>query len=441
MSNSIKDSGALHFRPEVHTDGEADKPVGAEKADKKGAAGTVADKKAAGIPTGDEVVVGQASTPPAIPQNLRDGTPQPPDDVKNVGSASNNRVDYQNAMRMFDQMADISFVLRDIKETKREDSMQDLKEVAKQIDSQSKDLAEFNDKFEEVASLLIQEFAAGRDDPQFCKQQMGPQDQNQELMKLLTEKLGVTPAEASNLLNSVREGNSSGLATALGLAAMIAMAEMRDEGDPDAAGKDPQAQGATLDPAAPNAGSQQGAVATTGEVEGGDLADPSSSDVSPTEAGSASAASSASSTEIEAALLGDGSHPPSAGLVDNVGAAHSMQGLLELFPGGVDGQDAIDPSAPMSDQQVMAAGVQSGFSVDEIINLAGMPPEQIMSAIKEKDEKTLNELKAKFGKMIRELVTANVATKALELSMKTAKNRIQQVFKPQLDSQPTRRLS
>lgn len=431
MSNSIKDSGGLHFRPELHTDGDADKPVGAEKADKKGAAGTVADKKAAGIPTGDEVVVGQASTPPAIPQNLRDGTPQPPDDVQNVGGANNNRVDYKNAMMMFEQMADISFVLREIKDTKREDSLQDLKEVGKQIDAQTKDLTEFNEKFEEVAGLLIQEFAAGRDEPQFCKQQMGPQDQNPELMKLLTEKLGVTPAEASNLLNNVREGNSSAMATALGLAAMIAMAEMRDEGDPDATGKGKEAEGATLDPNAPGAQTQPAGAAATGEV-----------DVSPMEAGSsASAASSASPSEIEAALLGDGSHPPSAGLVDNVGAAHSMQGLVELFPGGVDGQNAIDPSAPMSDQQVMAAGVQSGFSVDEIINLAGMPPEQIMAAIKEKDEKTLNELKAKFGKMIRELVTANVATKALELSMKTAKNRIQQVFKPQLDSQPTRRLS
>lgn len=412
--------GGNKFVPEYNQDGDAAKSQAPDKAAKKAEVGgekSVADKKAQGLPTGDEVVTGQAP-PPQIPQNLQGGTPPPPDDVQNVSGAQNKTVDFKNAMMMMEAVADMSFVLRDIKDTKREDSLADLKEVEKDIADKTKDLERFNEKFEEVAGLLIQEFAAGRDEPQFCKQQMGPQDQNPELMRLLTEKLGISPTEASDMLNGVREGNSSAMATAIGLAALIAMAEVRDEGDLTKDPADPNT------PTDPNAPVPDATTATTDH---------------PTTEGVQAATDSDQQFIEESGFVGNSE--PSPGLVANTDAALSMQGLTELFPGGAENQQAVDPNAPLSNEQVMGAAVQAGFSVPELIGMAGLPPEQIMAAIKDNNQQALNELKAKLGKMIREMVTATVAAKAMELSMKVTKQRIQQVFKPQLEQQPTRRIN
>ena len=419
---------------------------------------SIADKKAKGHHTGDEVVINQQVQQQQNLQLLNSPPPTPDDAKISTNATANQRL----TLSMLHDASDLMATYTQVKSEKSKDKHSEINDMMKEIQKEVKKREEFNKKLETVFASIMGQIGGDQDKGTMCRDQLN--DKNNELVQRLETELHCTPDQAQALVQGVRDGGAAGTALALSLATMLARKEMQQT--PDAAGSG--ADGTGIDPAGgPQGASDPASDGSDPQANGLDASaqgtDPTAGATPPDGAPDLNAQTDLNDPATRRNIFGDPSTPQ--GLETSPGADVYSSTAVDANapPPGIDqlvadakrydettgglfsGPDQtsaaamqlMDDAAQGGDGNIDGKGGASGGG-EKALLLAGAflsgatSPEDALAKLKDKDAQEIKDLVAAAKKMIIEMVAASLLTQAVEGSASHAKDWLHKVFKPDL---------
>ncbi len=194
---------------------------------------SIADKKAKGLVTGDEVVANLQATAQIQTQLLSQSPPLPNDQDPGVQGI---RLSASDAQRLFASMGDINAQLMMCEQDSSSDNHQQVEDSLKKLQDEITKREAFNSRFAQQFDKIMGEIGADASQSKYCRNN---DLQNDALTKQLEAQLGLTPDQAVALVQGIRDGGAAGIALALSLATLMTDKGMEDSGfttDPGSAG-------------------------------------------------------------------------------------------------------------------------------------------------------------------------------------------------------------